>query len=267
MIHHLSTPWSHLPGGITVSGHPALNLSFALNYALGGGENRSSAIKCSTSHLRRGGPRAFRRGATLLRWQALAPLWGADATWLASLTAVLWAVSPLQTESVTYIVLRTESLAAGCVLLSLYGFVRSTESPVPRRWQALSVGATLLGAAIKESAMVAPLLLLLYDRTFIIDSYRAALRIRPDFPEAHYNLANVLVDLGRLDESVGRLRAAVTIEPGNVDAHFNLGNALWQSGHPADAARVYETVVRINPGDTDAACNLSTLRGSSGPGR
>src|SRR4029077_15512000 len=110
---------------------------------------------------------------TLLR-PALHPRFGADALPLALAVALLWTVHPLQTESVTYIVQRAESLMGLFYLLTLYCFVRSLDSPAPNRWQALCFAACLTGMATKEVMVSAPLLVLLYDRTFAAGSFRAA---------------------------------------------------------------------------------------------
>jgi len=44
---------------------------------------------------------------------------------LAAFAALLWTLHPLQTESVTYVSQRAESLMGLCYLLTLYGFIRS----------------------------------------------------------------------------------------------------------------------------------------------
>lgn len=100
------------------------------------------------------------------------------APWLAGCTAVLWGVHPLQTESVTYLVQRCESLMGLLTLLALYALIRSGDSSRPSRWQLVVVAACLLGMAVKESMAVTPLLLLMYDRTFISGTCRAAWRER-----------------------------------------------------------------------------------------
>ena len=41
-----------------------------------------------------------------------------------------------------------------------------------------------------------------------IAEYRAAIRLKPDFAEAHCNLGNALTDQGKLDEAVAEYRAA-----------------------------------------------------------
>ena len=47
---------------------------------------------------------------------------------LALAIAMLWVVHPLQTESVTYIIQRAESMMGLCYLLTLYAFVRAADA-------------------------------------------------------------------------------------------------------------------------------------------
>ena len=80
------------------------------------------------SHLR--GPAAVRhRPADVLAAVDARSMGAAAATPLALVIALLWAVHPLQTESVTYIVQRAESLMGLFYLLTLYCFIRGADSP------------------------------------------------------------------------------------------------------------------------------------------
>jgi tetratricopeptide (TPR) repeat protein len=92
--------------------------------------------------------------------------------------ALLWLLHPLQTAAVTYIVQRAESLVGLCYLLTLYGFIRMAEKPETRLWATLSIVACLAGMASKEVMATAPLLVLLYDRTFVAGTFREAWRLR-----------------------------------------------------------------------------------------
>jgi hypothetical protein len=65
---------------------------------------------------------------TLLQ-PALRARFGSAATPLALAVALLWAVHPLLTESVTYVIQRAESLMGLCYLLTLYCFIRGALSP------------------------------------------------------------------------------------------------------------------------------------------
>ena len=163
--------------GETVTGRPLLNLSLAVNYALSGlnvwGYHVANlAIHVLAALLLFG---IFRRTFLL---PALGNSRIPAPTCLALAIAMLWALHPLQTESVTYIVQRAESLVGLLYLLTLYCFIRGATSSCGCRWFVIAVLACLLGMASKEVMVSAPLILLLYDRTFLAGSFRDAWRRR-----------------------------------------------------------------------------------------
>ncbi len=81
---------------------------------------------------------------------------GADA-WIAGITALVWTVHPLQTESVTYVIQRAESMAGLCYLLVIYLALRSLDSDKNRRMlENLAVLISLIGVLIKETIVTAP---------------------------------------------------------------------------------------------------------------
>ena len=112
---------------------------------------------------------------------ALAPRFGAAALPLAFFIALIWAAHPLLTEVVTCVIQRNESLVAIFYLLTLYCFLRSAELRHRLWWQAGAVAACFLGVAAKELMFSAPLMVLLYDRTFVAGSFREALARRCKF--------------------------------------------------------------------------------------
>ena len=59
-----------------------------------------------------------------------------------------------------------------------------------------------------------------------IAEYTAALRINPDYAEAHNNLGNALASQGKFAEAIAEYTAALRINPDYAEAHNNLGNAL-----------------------------------------
>jgi tetratricopeptide (TPR) repeat protein len=101
-----------------------------------------------------------------------------DATLLAFAVALLWMLHPLQTESVTCVIQRTELLGGLFYLLTLYSFIGATDAGASRYWQVACVGSCLLGMASKEIMVSTPLMVWLYDRTFVAGSFRAAWRQR-----------------------------------------------------------------------------------------
>lgn len=176
-----SLAWLNPPhrGGETVSGRPVLNLTFALNYSVGALDVRSYHLTNLLIHL---------CGAlALFGIVRRLPIDGARRSGLALVVALIWLLHPLQTESVTYVVQRAESLMGMFCLLTFYCFVRATASEhgsaaPPRKesltWYAVSVFSCLLGAGTKEVTVVVPVLVLFFDRAFVAGSFGAAWRAR-----------------------------------------------------------------------------------------
>ena len=159
------------PDGLSVSGRPLANLSFALNYAL----SRESVWSYHALNL------ALHVTNTLLLFALVRRTLSGGRSLLAGdsvafASASLWSLHPLHTAAVTYVMQRTELLAACATLLTLYAFTRGGV-----HWLTVAVVACAAGMTAKETAVVIPLLILAYDRTFISRSYVTALRTRPAF--------------------------------------------------------------------------------------
>lgn len=159
--------------GFTVSGRPILNLSLALNYRFGGLEVRGYHAVNLLIHILAGLALFGVIRRTLLQ-PRLSARANASATSLAFLIALLWLLHPLQTESVTYIVQRAESLMGLFFLGALYAFVRSVDSPRAFSWKLISACSGFLAAGTKEVAALIPLIVLLYDRAFLSGTFRLA---------------------------------------------------------------------------------------------
>lgn len=162
-------------GALTVAGRPGLNFSFGLNYALNGLDVGGYHVFNFAFHLISALALYGLLSRTLLR-PSLAPRFGRDARPLALTIALLWVLHPLHTEAVTYIVQRAESLMGMFVLLTFYGFIRSVDSPHPLRWRIFSWAMCFCSVAIKEIPIVVPILVFLYDRTFVSGSLLEAWR-------------------------------------------------------------------------------------------
>lgn len=160
--------------GQTVSGRPLLNLSFAVNHAISGREVWSYHVGNLLIHIA-AGLTLFGLMRRIFWMPSLASRFGKAAVPLAFVISAIWMLHPLQTESVTYIVQRAESLMALFYLLTLYCFARSTsEGGRVVVWQTISVVCCLLGMASKEVMVSAPVIVLLLDRALVAGSFREA---------------------------------------------------------------------------------------------
>jgi len=160
-----------------LSGRPILSLSLALNYALSGYSVWSYHLFNLLVHLLAGLTLYGIVRRTLL-CERLCEKFGDDSRVLACVVAAVWLVHPLQTESVTYIVQRAESLMGLFYLLTLYSAIRVMQGGKFLIWSAVSVVCCGLGMGTKEVMVTAPVMVLLYDRAFAAGSFAAALRRR-----------------------------------------------------------------------------------------
>jgi protein O-mannosyl-transferase len=164
-------------GGRTVAGRPLVNLTLAINYAVSGSDVWSYHATNLLVHILA----ALTLWGVVRRTLRLPTMPGhlrESADWLATAAALLWALHPLTTAAVTYTVQRAESMMALFYLLMLYCRIRGWSSRRPAAWYAGTVVAAALGMASKEVMVTAPLVVLLYDRTFLTGSFRQALKSR-----------------------------------------------------------------------------------------
>jgi tetratricopeptide (TPR) repeat protein len=96
----------------------------------------------------------------------------------AALMAAIWVAHPLQTESVTYIVQRIESLGGLFILLTLWAVARSTRSMRPRWWSAMAVISGWFAFQSKETSFPLPMLALTMDWAFLSGNWRETFRRR-----------------------------------------------------------------------------------------
>ena len=160
-----------------LSGRPILSLSLALNYAVSGYSVWSYHLFNLAVHILAGLTLygIIRRALLSERLRERFSKYTAVLAWI---IAAIWLVHPLQTESVTYIVQRTESMMGLFYLLTLYSAIRAMEAGGGLLWPAVSVVCCGLGMGAKEVMVTAPVMVLLYDRAFAAGSFGAALRRR-----------------------------------------------------------------------------------------
>jgi len=94
--------------------------------------------------------------------------------------------------------------------------------------------------------------------------YLESLRIKPDYAEAHNNLALVLMQEGKTDEAAVHYREAFTYDPTFEKAYNNLGVLLAGEGKLAEAKACFLRVLELKPHHPEAKGNLANLLGEEG---
>lgn len=103
---------------------------------------------------------------------------------LAELAGLFFAVHPLQTQAVTYIVQRLASMAAMFYILALWGYVKFRLSPdanSQKIWAGLSIAATIAAMHSKETAITLPIIILLIEIMFFTSSAKKTAKWKLNF--------------------------------------------------------------------------------------
>jgi tetratricopeptide (TPR) repeat protein len=97
-----------------------------------------------------------------------------------------------------------------------------------------------------------------------VAEFRTAIRLKPDYPEAHHNLGNALKDEGKLGEAILEWREAIRLKPDFALPHCGLGSALLSQGKRDEAVAEFRAAIRIKPDLVEARHNLGVALYSQG---
>ena len=89
-----------------------------------------------------------------------------------------------------------------------------------------------------------------------IVSYQKALKIKPDYAEAYYNMGIALDNKGDLEASIKSYKKAIKFNPEYADAYNNLGFAMNHKGFHDAAIDSYKKAININPNNAQAYNNM-----------
>ncbi len=166
------------PKATPVDGRPLVNLTFAVNYHFGKLDPFGYRVVHIVVHLL----------SAMLLWAIVARTLRLDyfegrfkrvAEPLSFASALVWALHPVNTESVVYVTQRTELLMGMFYLATLYCSLRywaAAHSAARSAFLMLATLSCLSGVLCKEMMASAPVMVLLFERTFVAGSFRRALR-------------------------------------------------------------------------------------------
>lgn len=162
------------PIGSGVGDRPVVNFTLALNYAISDYRVWSYHALNLLVHIM-AALTLFGIVRMTLASGKLKESYGHIAKILAFGSALIWTLHPIQTQAVTYVIQRCESLMALFFLLTIYCAIRSWHSPSTTFWRTLSVISLLLGVGSKEVIVMAPAVVFAYEWHFVRPSIRDVL--------------------------------------------------------------------------------------------
>lgn len=207
---------------------PVLGATLVLNYQLGKLEVLGYHVGNLAIHIL-AGVLLWALLLHTLRTPRLAATLGPVAAGLSLVIALLWLLHPLQTQAVTYIVQRGESLASLFYLLAVYAAARAWRSPHLWRWWSLAAVATILSLLSKQIGFTVPFVILLYYWLFYPE-------VR--WTERLYYWLPPLLAMPVVGVIMARLAAA---SEGSVGSHLAFGPV----GYALTQAKVLTTYLRL----------------------
>jgi tetratricopeptide (TPR) repeat protein len=99
-----------------------------------------------------------------------------------------------------------------------------------------------------------------------VADYREALRLRPDFAEARFNLSFALSKLGQTEEASTLYRESTAADPNfRADLYYQTGLVMLEKGDRAAAVSSLQEALRIKPDFPEAADALKKIFAGGGP--
>ena len=144
---------------------PVACLTFALNYYFGGTGVYGYHLVNLIIHLL-SSIFLFLFVYHTLNLPILKARYGPCSYFIALISAVLWAINPVQTQAVTYVVQRMTSMAGLFCIMAMYFYLKgrtSTPKLLRSTHYLLSMGCGILALGSKENAVMLPVVILIYD--------------------------------------------------------------------------------------------------------
>lgn len=92
-----------------------------------------------------------------------------------------------------------------------------------------------------------------------LDDFRAVIAADPNYPEYHFDAANLLRKLGRADEALAEYQTAAQLGPPFPELFYNRADLLAELGRLDEALAAYDYVLELDPDHVDALVNRAGL--------
>jgi len=86
--------------------------------------------------------------------------------------------------------------------------------------------------------------------------YNKAIKVKPDYAKAHYNLGGTLHNMKKFDDAVDCFKTSLKYEPDHAEAHNNLGNVYRELGEFELALKSFKNALKVKPEYLEAHYSL-----------
>ena len=97
-----------------------------------------------------------------------------------------------------------------------------------------------------------------------INLLKKALKLKPDYPEAHIKLGISLKKQGKIDDAIISFKEGIKLNSKNPKAYYNLGNAFKEKGDLNSAIISFQKAIKLKPNFPEAHGNLAITLTKSG---
>lgn len=94
------------------------------------------------------------------------------------------------------------------------------------------------------------------DDRAAISIFEEVVNMQPSYASAHYNMGSAYYRLGSAGQAIASFKMAVGADPNYVHAHANLATVLHMQGDLDGAKKHHQESIRIDPGFADGWMNL-----------
>jgi tetratricopeptide (TPR) repeat protein len=91
------------------------------------------------------------------------------------------------------------------------------------------------------------------------DAFMQAVRVKPDYADAHYNLGVAYGKSGKNKEAIEAFKQTIRFKPDYAEAQYGLGVAYGESGMYEEAREAFKQVIRFKPDYAEAHYNLGIV--------
>ena len=97
-----------------------------------------------------------------------------------------------------------------------------------------------------------------------VDSYKQAIKFKPNYAGAYYNMGVALQNKGDFEETIYSYKQAIKIKPDYAEAYYNMGIALKDKGELDAAIDSYKQAIKIKPDYAEAYSNMGVALNDQG---